>query len=216
MRVPLHSDRLARRQPRERPRDRVEASAVLGDRHPLVVVLGRLDSSKEQLLWVAAVHALSLVLWVVGPAGGALVAGVIAAELVLACRIVLLRMQLRGLCLDLIVEGNEDLPVAAVAAERARLVAPRHQQQLARTLERIVCPQPVSSVLLTARPVVHARVVNALAPQLHELTYRLRQQQVSCRGVALIEELICSPGSPLYGTDPDELARELGRVRYLA
>ena len=156
-------------------------------------------------------------LWVAGLAGGAaLVVGVIAAELVLGCRIVLLRLQLRGQCLELIVEGNEDLPVAAVAAERARLVAPRHQQQLARTLERIVCLEPVSSLLLTARPIVHARVVNALAPQLRELMHRLRQEQVSCRGVALVEELISSPGSPLYGTDPDELARELGRVRYFA
>jgi len=216
MRSSLHTDRFDSRQSRDRRRDIDEASAVLGDQHPLVIVLARLDATKEQLLWVAGFHALSLALWVAAAGGSPLVAAVIAVELVLGCRIVLLRIQLRGLCLDLIVEGNENLPVAAVAAERARLLAPRHQQQLARTLERIVWPEPVSSVVLTARPVVHATVVNALAPQLHELTERLRQQQVSCRGVALIEELISCPGSPLYGTESDDLARELGRVRYLA
>ena len=96
MRTSLHSDRLDRRQSRARRPDKDEASAILGDQHPLVIVLARLDATREQLLWVAAIHALSLALWVAGPAGGPLVAAAIAAELVLGCRIVLLRIQLRA------------------------------------------------------------------------------------------------------------------------
>lgn len=216
MRLSLHSDRLARRHWQARRHDWPEAGAVLGDRHPLVATLARLETSMEQLLCVAAVHAASLGLWAEGWVGPELVAGAIVAEAVLGCRRVVLHARRRDLCLDLIVQGNESLPVAAVAAERARLLAPRHQEQLARALERIVCPEPVSSVLLTARPIVHARVVNELASELDELTQLLRGRQLSARGVALVERLISSPMSPLYGTDPVELAHELGRVRYFA
>jgi hypothetical protein len=216
MRLFLHSDRRARRQWQARPRDWVEAGGVLGDRHPLVATLARLETSMEQLLCVAAVHAASLGLWAEGWVGPELVAGVIVAEVVLGCRRAVLHAQRRDLCLDLIVQGNESLPVAAVAAERARLLAPRHQEQLARTLERIVRPEPVYSVLVTARPVVHARVVNELAPDLDELMQLLRGQQLSARGAALVERLISSPMSPLYGRDPDELAHELGRIHYFA
>ena len=77
-------------------------------------------------------------------------------------------------------------------------------------------PDPVCSVLYTARPIVYARVVNAVAAELDELVRVLRNGEVSCRSVAIVVELISSPMSPLYGTDADELRRALGRARYLA
>jgi hypothetical protein len=59
-------------------------------------------------------------------------------------------------------------------------------------------------------------MVSELAGQLDEIVDRLRAEQVAPRAVALVEQLISSPTSPLYGSDAEQLRRELGRVRYLA
>jgi len=52
-------------------------------------------------------------------------------------------------------------------------------------------------------------------PLLHELAQQLPRDDVSTRGVALLELLVCSPMSALYGAEPERLKREIGRVRYL-
>ncbi len=52
-------------------------------------------------------------------------------------------------------------------------------------------------------------------PLVHELAQQLPRDDVSIRGVALLELLISSPMSALYGREPERLKREVGRVRYL-
>lgn len=193
------------------------AAAVLGAGHPLVDVVAKLRTCTEQLLAIAIVHLLAVSLWAwrAGPAV-ALVAGAIASELAFGLRIFLLRQSRRDLCLDLIVAGREALPVPAIAAERRRLSTPGYASQLARCLRQLVSPPSAGAILLTARPPISARMVDELAPELRELDRRLRDEQVSCRAIALVEQLISSPFSPLYGTDSDALRRELGRVRFLS
>ena len=75
-------------------------------------------------------------------------------------------------------------------------------------------PHPAELVAAT-RPPIAARVVDPMRPWLHEIAVALGHDDVSVRGVARLELLIISPMSALYGADPDQLRREVGRVRYL-
>jgi hypothetical protein len=57
--------------------------------------------------------------------------------------------------------------------------------------------------------------VQPVIVQLEEIADLLRADGAPTRGVALAELLLCSPDSALYGSQPDRLRREPGRVRYL-
>ena len=87
--------------------------------------------------------------------------------------------------------------------------------RLARAVEELARPQPFGAHPVSARPPLDARVVGPLRPQLHELAQQLPSNDASTRGVALLELLISSPMSALYGADSERLKREVGRVRYL-
>ena len=192
------------------------AAALLGEGHPLVAVLGRIEMLGDQLVVVAAAHAAGLALWSLqGPPGMAVVFGAVAFEVVLGCRLFLLEQSRRQECVTLIAAGREDLPLDAVARERGRLARPRNRVRLARTIEELARPQPFGAHPLSARPPLDARVVGPVRPQLHELAQQLPRDDVSIRGVALLELLISSPMSALYGAEPEQLKREVGRVRYL-
>lgn len=193
------------------------AAAVLGEGHPLVAVLGRIEMLGDQLVVVAAAHAAGLALWSLeGPPGmAAVVFGAVAFEVILGCRLFLLEQSRRQECVTLIAAGREDLPLDAVARERGRLASPRSKARLARTIEELARPQPFGAHPLSARPPLDARVVGPVRPLLHELAPRLLRGDASIRGVALLELLISSPMSALYGAEPERLKREVGRVRYL-
>ena len=165
---------------------------------------------------VAGVHALGMVLWGWGDShGAALAIGALALEAVLGCRLVLTLETRRALCLELIAEGHERLPLVAVESERERLSDRRHQARLAQSVARLAHPDPLDGPPFTARPPIDRRIVSEIAGQLDEIVDRLRTQQVAPPAVALVEQLISSPTSPLYGSDAERLRRELGRVRYL-
>ena len=190
------------------------AAALLGEAHPLVGVLQWIESIRGQLVVVAATHALGLGLWWWQIALGVAVAiGALMAEVVLGCRLFLLTQRRRDMCVDLIAQGREDLPLAAVERERRRLASPRYRARLARTIEELARPLALHPV--DARPPLDPRALEPARPQLQELAQTLPRHDVSIRGVALLELLITSPMSPLYGAEPDRLKRELGRVRYL-
>jgi hypothetical protein len=198
-------------------RDRAVAATLLGDRHPLVVTLEQLEASRGQLALLAAVHAAGLALWWAAvPLGVALVVGAIGAEVLVGCRLFLLLEERRNGCRALIATGREDLPLAAIARERARLAAPQHQEQLAQAIARLMPLARRPGPAVTAHASVDVQVVRQVAVELLELMWMLRMRHVSARAVALVEQLLSSPGSPLYGDDADLLRRELGRVRYLA
>ena len=192
------------------------AAALLGEGHPLVAVLGRIEMLGGQLVVVAAAHAAGLALWSLqGAPGMAVVFGAVACEVILGCRLFLLEQSRRQECVMLIAAGREDLLLNAVARERGRLASPRNRARLARTIEELAQPQPFGAHPHSARPPIDARVVGPVRPLLHELAQQLPRDDVSTRGVALLELLISSPMSALYGTEPEQLKRELGRARYL-
>ena len=165
---------------------------------------------------VAALHMLGLSLWwMQAPAGASLVMGSGALALVLGCRMMWLLASRREVCLELIATGHESLPLAAVVRERDRLANPKHQAHLARSIERLARPQTTGRQAAALAP-VDAGVMRSLAGQLEELARHLREEHVAPRAVALAEQLISRPTSPLYGSQADLLRRELGRVRYFA
>jgi hypothetical protein len=58
-------------------------------------------------------------------------------------------------------------------------------------------------------------VLAAVEPQLRELARSLHADGAGVRGVALLDRLITSGSSPLYGARVEPLRDELGRIRYL-
>jgi hypothetical protein len=66
-----------------------------------------------------------------------------------------------------------------------------------------------------ARPVFSAHVVRSVGPELRAIAEQLTAAAPGVRGVALIDRLLHSGASPLYGSEVEPLRRELGRARYL-
>jgi hypothetical protein len=147
--------------------------------------------------------------------GMALALAALGVEAVLACRLFLLTLARRQECVTLIAERGADAALEPVERERRRLSSRRYKRCLAGAVEELARPQPPGARALTARPPIAARVVDPVRPWLHEIAGALGHDDVSVRGVARLELLITSPMSALYGADPDQLRREVGRVRYL-
>jgi hypothetical protein len=212
-----HPQRRIRPRESELGRDCAVAAALLGDRHPLTTVLARLAANRAQLVMIAALHVAGLALWWANvPSGTGLVVAAVATEVVLGCRMLLLLDERASTCRDLIAEGREDLPLGAVARARTRLAAPKRQEQLARTLLGVLPLECRWARQATARAPVDARVTRQVAGELQQVSRLMRARPVSARCAALVEQLVSSPTSPLYGDDVDRLRRELGRVRFLA
>jgi hypothetical protein len=88
-----------------------------------VRVLGRLETTRQQLVGVTAVQAAGLVLFAGDMAFGlALVIAAAAVQLGLACRGAALTRERRYLCLDLIVEGDAALALPCFERTCRRLL----------------------------------------------------------------------------------------------
>lgn len=199
--------------PREWP---PQASAVLGVDHPLVRVSAALAVVGRQSLAVAAVLAASATSAVAGAAwatvmalsaGGVLVAlGAVAG---------LLQQRKRECSLDLILEGRERVPVAAVERERGRLLNPALRSCLAASFESLV-DEALTPSKLPPSYLFQRGVVAAVADELREVSALLRVEPESARGVALARSLLTNGVlSPLHRGDVAALEQELGRIRYL-
>jgi len=65
-----------------------------------------------------------------------------------------------------------------------------------------------------APPLWSVRVLRAAEPELSELARLLRAGHTGIRGVAMLEQLLCSGALPLYGNDERAFVEQLGRIRY--
>jgi hypothetical protein len=63
-------------------------------------------------------------------------------------------------------------------------------------------------------PLADRRLIRAVAPDLREAASLLRGDP-AVHGVALVEWLLTSPATPLYGSEVEPLRAELRRARYL-
>jgi hypothetical protein len=197
-------------------RDRALAEAQLGPAHPLAALLASLQTSVEQIWVVAAAGVIGTALLLVERRSPlSLLLGAGAAGIVPLARWVTRRVAVREVCLDLVVESRYSAHVRVLERERRRLADPRHRVTLARSIARLVQAAQRPATRLGARPMFDVHVVRSVAPELSAIAERLATAEPAVQGVALMEQLLRNGRSPLYGSDPDTLRRELGRARFL-
>jgi hypothetical protein len=195
--------------------ERSVAEALLGARHPLVGLLGRFESAFEQLVSVTALQAAGLVFFAGHMAFGlSLAIAAAVVQLGLGCRVAALRTYRREICLELIVEGHATLPLPCIERSRRRLLDGRTPELLASSIDNMVATAARPSKPPAPRPLTDARVIRETAPELRQVASLLRAGP-AVRGVALVEWLLTSAATPLYGRDVEPLRQELRRARYL-
>lgn len=193
------------------------AEALLGFSHPLVGLLYACRTTADEIVLVAALQvAGGVLLWVSVPFALALAVAAAVVQLALDVRFGMLKLHRRELCRDLVIGGRERLPLAALDCELRRLRDPRHQARLARAVEELADTADHDHHELGFGPPLYSRrVLAAVQPQLRDLVPSLRADGAGVRGVALLDRLITSGTSPLYGKQVRSLRDELGRIRYL-
>ena len=192
------------------------AEVWLGAEHPLVDALDRVEVACRQLVSVTAVQGGAVFLVFGGwRIGGSIVLAAGAVQVVLCCRLGTLRAARRDLCRELIIAGGGDLPLRSVSDLSRRLLDIRTRTRLARSIDDIVRAAVRPRMFPgEPRPLPDARVIRAAAPELRQVALLLRDSP-DVRGVALVEWLLSSPATPLYGFELEPLRRELWRARYL-
>ena len=191
-------------------------ATVLGPTHPLVETIETLAEAKRQAITVLVILAASLAPASLGsPWAQTAALSAAAMGCVLAAALVTLRRRRRRQALELILEGREGLPVAAVEEERRRLLDPRGRDSLAASFESLahdaLSPHdwPIGSVFSRS-------TVAAVAEQLRDVGSLLRAGPSGARGVALARGLLTDgAGSPLHSGELGLLRHELRRIRFL-
>lgn len=195
--------------------ERALAEQYLGPGHPLVTSLSRSELACEQLTTTTAVQAAGVVWFTGGWSFGAwLAVGAGLAQAALACRVAVLGRLRRDICLELIAERGGELPLPCIERSCRRLLDERALARLAASIDELTragCRRTPSPLL---HELADRRVIRAVTPELREVAALLRNGP-ALRGVALVEWLLTSPTTPLYGSDVEPLRRELRRARYL-
>jgi hypothetical protein len=190
--------------------------ATLGPSHPLVETTEALTETRRQELVVGGILVAGLVPAWVGvtwaqPA--ALSAAVLLC--VLATAELNLRRRTRRQAFELILDGREEIPVAAVEDERRRLFDPRVRDALAASYESLA-DDAVSPASWPAASVFQRSTIASVMEEMHEVGSLLRSGPSSARGVALARTLLTNvTRSPLHRGDVDALRHELRRIRFL-
>jgi hypothetical protein len=192
------------------------AAALLGLGHPLVGLLYACHTTVDEIAVVAAFQVAAVVLlWVGASFALALTVAAAVVQVALDVRFGMLRMHRRDLCRDLVIAGRGRLPLASLAHELRRLSDPRLQARLARALKELAGSGDHHHHELGLGPPLHSRrVLAAVEPQLRDLLRALHADGAGVRGVAMLDRLITSGTSPLYGRRVGPLRDELGRIRY--
>jgi hypothetical protein len=186
--------------------------------HPLLRASEAVRDTSRQWIYVAAVLVGGGIALIEGrPWAAALACSAGGVLLILSVLLAAHRQRERDRAIELILEGRENVPIAAVQRQRRRLLARRTRQGLASSLEDLL--QEVSTrrrlPLRPVAPLFEPRVVRAVTNELRGVIALLRTEGVSARGVARAERLVEHAISTLYGHDARALREELGRVREL-
>jgi len=146
----------------------------------------------------------------------AALAAATVVEVALACALTALAGSRRDRVLDLMIEGQEELALAAVARERQRLRDPHYRARLSHGLESLLheAEHPVLRPPST-RPLYRRRVIAAAARELLETARSLRCEHAGTAGIAMTERLLSRHYSPLYGENAELLRVELRRCQFL-
>jgi hypothetical protein len=195
---------------------RPRPAELLGTHHPLVRDLERLNVARNQSVIVAGVLGVGVGTLVAHSAAGLpLIVAAALVELLIACRIAMLRESRRVHVLDLIAEGHAELPIAIVARACARLRRARHRQRLARSIETLLERRSGAfDVVVTPWRFARPELLVGVRAELRDISVLLREPDARVEGIALMERLWCDGTSWLHGDDPQVLREELGRVRF--
>jgi hypothetical protein len=192
------------------------ANELLGSSHPLVRATRRFEIACLQLLSGFAFVA-AVVLLVHGSARRAELAAGIVACVILSGLATALWSRRRQCALDVIVAGDEDLPLDELEPVRRRLHDRRRRAQLASSLGRCLdSAERWHEISPRFRPVANVRLLLPLRGDVCEIQRLLCADALPrVRGVALCEWLLTDGAtSPLYRSDGDAVRRELGRIRF--
>jgi hypothetical protein len=186
--------------------------------HPLARDLESLEVLGGHAVAVLAALLCGVAAAVIGEAWGVPV--VLGSKLALAglgVAAVVVHVRTRRHALELVLDGEETLPLRAVERERRRLLGAKLRGQLGRRLLDVAreAQRPPTFAPLPMPPSFDVAVIRAVAPDLRRLAARLERPSASARAVALVERLVCSGTSPLYGDDPAALRQELRRLEHL-
>jgi hypothetical protein len=195
---------------------RASTRELLGPAHPLTRVEDQLAVLHTRSLAVAALLCAGIAALLDGLATGLpLMLAAAVVEAALGCRAALLVDARREHALDLVAQGEGDLPIEAVARQRRRLLDPRRRRHLAKAFDEIqdeaLHPPPPRA---RVRPILNPRLITATAPELATIARLLRDGAADLRGVAMAQQLLTQGGSPLYRSDLGLLRDELRRIRY--
>jgi hypothetical protein len=195
---------------------RRSAGAVLGSDHPLARAIEARESVVRQLIAVAAVLAGGMIDLGEGVAWATmLVASAVVVLLGLAVIVAASMQRERDRALNLILEGRETVPVAAVQRQRRRLLDRRTRAILARNLAAMIdqASNRRTGRACRVRPLFDVGVVAAVAPDIRAVIVLLHAEDAPARGVAFVERLLTDVRTPLYGNQVEALREELNRVR---
>jgi hypothetical protein len=189
---------------------------VLGPSHPLVETIETLAEARRQALTVVVILAASLAPASLGiPWAQTAALSAAAMICVLLTAVLTLRRQRRRQALELILEGRDELPVAAVEEERRRLLDPRSRAMLAASFEGLA-DDALSPDRWPTGCVFSRSTIAAVADQLRDVGSLLRAGPRRARGVALARRLLTDgAGSPLHRGELGALRHELRRIRFL-
>ena len=186
--------------------------------HPLLCATEAVDYTGRQWVHVAAVLTGGVIARIEGREwAGPLACSAAGVLLILTVVLAAHKQRERDCAIELVLEGGEGIPIAAVQRQRRRLLAEQTRDGLAGNLEDLIRQAASRS---RPRPRVtplpfEPMVVRMVAGELRDVIGLLRAEQVNARGVARAERLVERALSPLYGQDADALREELRRVRDL-
>lgn len=196
----------------------VAERTVLRSDHPLLRATEAVHYTGRQWVDVAAVLTGSVIASIEGRRWAGPLAGSAASVLLILTVLVAVHKQRERDCaIELVLEGRERVPIAAVQRQRRRLLADQTRNGLAGNLEDLIQQAASRSrrqMRVTPLP-FDPMVVRMVAGELRDVIGLLRAEGVSARGVARAERLVERAVSPLYGQDVGALREELRRVRDL-
>ena len=191
---------------------------LLGPGHPLARDLESHAAVARDAPTVLAAAACGVVAAIGGePWGVPVILGAAGALVLLAAAAAILHGRERTHALTLILDGRERLPLPVVERERRRLLDAGLRERLARSLLEMIGPEADRTAALTTGtpPMFDIEVLHEVEPEVRRLAEQLRGEPSGARAVALVERLVTSGMSPLYGRDAEVLREELRRLQYL-
>ena len=196
----------------------VAERTVLRSDHPLLRATEAVQYTGRQWVDVAAVLTGGVIARIEGREWAGPLAGSAASVLlVLTVLVAAHKQRERDCAVELVLEGRERVPIAAVQRQRWRLLSDQTRNGLAGNLEDLIRQSAGRSrrqMRVTPLP-FEPTVLTMAAGELRDVIGLLRAKEVSARGVARAERLVERAVSPLYGQDVAALREELRRVRDL-